>query len=63
MPGIAKITGARVLAEFGDGPTRYAGAKARKLRRHQPCHPGLWQEIYRPSRYVRNNRLADALQR
>lgn len=30
MPGIAEITGARVLAEFGDDPTRYASAKARK---------------------------------
>jgi transposase len=30
MPGIAEITGARVLAESGDGPDRYRSAKARK---------------------------------
>lgn len=30
MPGIGEITGARVPAEFGDDPTRYTSAKARK---------------------------------
>ncbi|MEU2835474.1 IS110 family transposase [Streptomyces lavendulae] len=30
MPGIGEITGARVLAEFGDDPTRYTSAKSRK---------------------------------
>ena len=30
MPGIGAITGARVLAEFGDAPTRHTSAKARK---------------------------------
>ncbi|MGW3950264.1 transposase [Streptomyces sp. NPDC004752] len=30
MPGIAEITGARVLAESGDDHTRYVSAKARK---------------------------------
>ncbi|MFH9355727.1 transposase [Kitasatospora sp. NPDC017646] len=30
MPGIDEITGARALAEFGDDPTRYTTAKARK---------------------------------
>jgi transposase len=30
MPGIGEITGARVLTEFEDDPTRYASAKARK---------------------------------
>lgn len=29
-PGIAEITGARVLAEFGNDPTRYPPAKSRK---------------------------------
>ena len=46
MPGIGEITGARVLAEFGDDPTRYASAKARKLRRDQPRHPRLRQELH-----------------
>ena len=30
QPGIGQVTGARVLAEFGDDPHRYASAKARK---------------------------------
>jgi len=30
VPGIGDLTGARVLAEFGDDPARYASAKARK---------------------------------
>jgi Transposase IS116/IS110/IS902 family len=30
QPGLGPILGARVLAEFGDDPTRYACAKARK---------------------------------
>jgi transposase len=49
MPGIAEITGARVLAEFADG-TRHACAKARmNVGRHQPRHPDLRQEPQRPS--------------
>ncbi|WP_079158647.1 transposase [Streptomyces caniscabiei] len=30
MPGIAEIAGVRVLAEFGDDPTRSASTKAGK---------------------------------
>jgi transposase len=30
QPGLGPVLGARVLAEFGDDPTRYADAKARK---------------------------------
>ena len=30
QPGLGVILGARVLAEFGDDPDRYADAKARK---------------------------------
>jgi transposase len=30
QPGLGQILGARVLAEFGDDPTRYATAKAGK---------------------------------
>jgi transposase len=30
QPGLGPILGARVLAEFGDDPTRYDGARARK---------------------------------
>ncbi|MGW7049526.1 transposase [Streptomyces avermitilis] len=64
VPGIGEITGARVLAKFGDDPTRYSSAKARKN------YPGTGP-ITRASgkshtvqaRYVRDNRLADALLR
>jgi transposase len=30
LPGLGTVLGARVLAEFGDAPTRYADSKARK---------------------------------
>ena len=30
QPGLSSILGARVLAEFGDAPNRYADAKARR---------------------------------
>lgn len=64
MPGIGEITGARVLAEFGDDPHPLQLRQGpHELRRHQPDHPGLWQEPPVQARYVRNNRLADALQR
>jgi Transposase len=42
QPGLGPILGARVLAEFGDDPTRYADAKARKnYSGHGTDHPGL----------------------
>jgi transposase len=64
MPGIAEITGARVLAEFGDDPTRYATAKARKnYAGTSPVTRASGKTHTVQARYVRNNRLADALQR
>ncbi|MEV6133663.1 transposase [Streptomyces violaceusniger] len=49
MPGIAEITGARVPAEFGDDPTRYASAKARKnYAGTSPITRALRQESHRP---------------
>ena len=64
MPGIAEITGARVLAEFGDDPTRYAGAKARKnYAGTSPVTRASGKSHTVQARYIRNNRLADALQR
>jgi len=64
MPGIAEITGARVLAEFGDDPTRYASAKARKnYAGTSPVTRASGKVRTVQARYVRNNRLADALQR
>ncbi|WP_371667353.1 IS110 family transposase [Streptomyces sp. NBC_00289] len=63
MPGIAEITGARVLAEFGDDPARYASAKARKnYAGTSPITRASGKSHTVQSRYVRNNRLADALQ-
>jgi transposase len=62
QPGLGHILGARVLAEFGDDPARYASAKARK--NHAATSPitrrsGKKKIIL--ARYVHNNRLADAL--
>ncbi|MEV8530281.1 IS110 family transposase [Streptomyces sp. NPDC052000] len=63
MPGIGEITGARVLAEFGDDPTRYASAKARKnYAGTSPVTRASGKSHTVQARYVRNNRLADALQ-
>ncbi|MFF0451635.1 IS110 family transposase [Streptomyces sp. NPDC004609] len=64
MPGIGEITGARVLAEFGDDPTRYASAKARKnYAGTSPITRASGKTRTVQARFVRNNRLADALQR
>ncbi len=63
IPGIAEITGARVLAEFGDDPTRYASAKARKnYAGTSPVTRASGKSHTVQARYVRNNRLANALQ-
>ncbi|WP_446220652.1 IS110 family transposase [Micromonospora sp. IBHARD004] len=63
MPGIAEITGARVIAEFGDDPARYASAKARKnYAGTSPVTRASGKSHTVQARYVRNNRLADALQ-
>ncbi|MFI0915593.1 IS110 family RNA-guided transposase [Streptomyces abikoensis] len=63
MPGIGEITGARVLAEFGDDPTRYASAKARKnYAGTSPITRASGKSHVVAARFVRNNRLADALQ-
>ncbi|MFF7988106.1 transposase [Streptomyces sp. NPDC007901] len=63
MPGIAEITGARVLAEFGDDPARYADAKARKsYAGTSPITRASGKSHTVQARHVRTNRLADALQ-
>jgi len=49
LPGLGMILGARVLAEFGDDPNRYANAKSRKnYAGTSPHHTGLGQEPRRP---------------
>jgi hypothetical protein len=62
QPGLSTILGARVLAEFGDDPARYADARCRKnysgmapiTRASGKSHAVL-------ARHARNRRLADAL--
>jgi len=62
LPGLGVVTGARVLGEFGDDPTRYDGAKAR--RNYAGTSPltvaSGTRKIVR-ARHIRNKRLADAL--
>jgi transposase len=62
QPGLGPILGARVLAEFGDDPTRYADAKGRK--NYSGMAPitrasGLRRVVL--ARPTRNRRLANAL--
>ena len=62
QPGLGPILGARVLAEFGDDPTRYDGARDRKnYAGTSPITRAFGKKKVVLARYVRNNRLADAL--
>src|SRR5450756_2375988 len=62
QPGLGSVMGARVLAEFGDDPTRYDGARARKnYAGTSPITRASGKKKVVLARYVRNNRLADAL--
>jgi Transposase IS116/IS110/IS902 family len=64
QPGIAEILGARQLGEFGDDPHRYASAKARKnYAATSPVTRQSGKKKTVAARFVRNNRLADALHR
>jgi transposase len=64
QPGLGPILGARVLAEFGDDPTRYQGARARKnYAGTSPITRASGKKKVVLARYVRNKRLADALHR
>jgi transposase len=61
QPGLGSILGARVLAEFGDAPNRYADAKAR--RNYAGTAPitrasGTSRAVV--ARLARNKRLFDA---
>jgi Transposase IS116/IS110/IS902 family./Transposase. len=63
QPGIGTINGARVLAEFGDDSGRYISAKARKnYAGSSPITRASGRSKLILARYIRNNRLADALQ-
>ena len=70
QPGLGSVLGARVLAEFGDDPTRYAGAGARARARARarknyagtsPITRASGKKTVVLARYVRNKRLTDAL--
>jgi transposase len=62
LPGLGPILGARVLAEFGDAPGRYADAKARK--NYAGTAPitrqsGKTKTVH--ARFIHNDRLVNAL--
>ena len=61
LPGLGMILGARVLAEFGDDPNRYANAKCRKnYAGTSPITRASGKSHIVLARYARNKRLADA---
>lgn len=62
QPGLGKILGSRVLAEFGDATSRYTSAKARK--NYAATSPitrqsGKTRTVH--ARFIHNNRLINAL--
>jgi Transposase/Transposase IS116/IS110/IS902 family len=62
QPGLGPILGARVLAEFGDDPRRYASAKARKnYAATSPITRKSGKRKTVLARHVHNDRLRDAL--
>jgi transposase len=62
QPGIGVIIGARALGEFGDDPNRYADAKSRKnYAGTSPITRASGNRSVALARFVRNRRLADAL--
>jgi transposase len=61
LPGLGSVLGARVLAEFGDDPTRYPNATSRR------CYAGMapitrasGKRVVVLARVARNRRLGDA---
>lgn len=62
QPGMGRVLGARVLAEFGDDHARYASAKARKnVAGTSPLTIRSGKKKTVRTRYVHNDRLVDAL--
>lgn len=62
QPGLGPLLGARVLAEFGDDPDRYANAKSRKnYAGTSPITRASGRKKVVAARYVHNDRLIDAL--
>jgi hypothetical protein len=61
-PDWGPILGAWVLAEFGDYPNRYQGARPARTARHQPpITRATGSKKVVLARHLRNKRLADAL--
>jgi len=64
LPGLGTVLGARVLGEFGDDRTRYAGPKSRKnYGGTSPVTKASGRSRVVLARYARNRRLAAALDR
>jgi len=64
QPGLGPVLGARVLAELGDDPHRYASAKARKnYAGTSPITRASGKRTVVAARFVHNDRLTDALNR
>jgi hypothetical protein len=62
LPGLGVVLGARVLGEFGDDPNRYTDAKSRKnYAGTSPLTIASGKKRAVLARYVRNNRLYDAI--
>jgi Transposase/Transposase IS116/IS110/IS902 family len=62
QPGIGAILGARVLAEFGDDPHRYADGKARRnYAATSPLARASGKKKVVAARFIHNDRLVDAL--
>jgi hypothetical protein len=62
QPGLGVVLGARVLAEFGDDPKRYADAKARKnFAGTSPITRASGTKKTVLARHIHNDRLADAV--
>jgi transposase len=61
LPGLGVVLGARVLAEFGDDPNRFAGPKSRKnYAGTAPITKASGRSLVVVARHARNRRLADA---
>jgi hypothetical protein len=62
QPGMGAILGARVLAEFGDDPHRYADGKARRnYAATSPITRASGTKRVVAARFIHNDRLVDAL--
>jgi transposase len=62
LPGLGRVLGARVLAEFGDDPTRYADARARRSYAGMaPITKASGTRRVVLARVARNKRLADGM--